>query len=124
MKDSDRYLKIVEWSEENQCYVGTCPGLFYGGCHGDNEAEVYKELCEIVEENIALYDEDGKPLPPETTGKEYSGKFLLRTGKELHKALAIRALQADESLNSFCLEVLEKAISHSDHSNVERVKHN
>ncbi len=124
MKDSDRYLKIVEWSEADQCYVGTCPGLFYGGCHGDNEAEVYKELCEIVEENIALYNEDGKPFPPETAGKEYSGKFLLRTGKELHKALVIRALQADESLNNFCLEVLEKAISHTNHSNVERVKHN
>lgn len=26
MKKSDRYLKIVEWSEEDQCYVGTCPG--------------------------------------------------------------------------------------------------
>jgi len=22
MKDSDRYAKIVEWSEEDQCYVG------------------------------------------------------------------------------------------------------
>ena len=42
MKDSDRYLKIVEWSEEDQCYVGTCPGLFYGSRHGDNEVEVYK----------------------------------------------------------------------------------
>ena len=110
MKDSDRYLKIVEWSEEDQCYVGTCPGLFYGGCHGDNEAEVYKELCEIVDENIALYKENGKSLPPETAGKEYSGKFLLRPGKELHKALAIRALQADESLNSFCLNSLKKMI--------------
>jgi predicted HicB family RNase H-like nuclease len=113
MKDSDRYLKIVEWSEEDQCYVGTCPGLFYGGCHGDNEAEVYKELCEIVEEN-------GKPLPPETAGKEYSGKFLLRTGKELHKTLAIRALQTGESLNNFCIAVLRKAISHSNHSNADR----
>ncbi len=25
MKVSDQYLKIVEWSEEDQCYVGTCP---------------------------------------------------------------------------------------------------
>ena len=120
MKNSDRYLKIVEWSEEDQCYVGTCPGLFYGGCHGDNEAEVYKELCKIVEENIALYKEDGKPLPPETAGKEYSGKFLLRTGKELHKTLAIRALQTGESLNNFCRDVLNKAISHSNHTNVDR----
>ncbi len=116
MKDSDRYLKIVEWSEEDQCYVGTCPGLFYGGCHGENGVEVYKELCEIVEENIALYNEDGKPLPPETAGKEYSGKFLLRAGKDLHKTLAIRALQAGESLNNFCLNVLKKAISQSNHS--------
>ncbi len=116
MKDSDRYLKIVEWSEEDQCYVGTCPGLFYGGCHGDKEAEVYKELCGIVRENIALYKADGKPLPPETTGKDYSGKFLLRTGKELHKSLTIRALQAGESLNNFCIRVLKKAITHSKKS--------
>ena len=116
MKNSDRYLKIVEWSEEDQCYVGTCPGLFYGGCHGDNEADVYKELCEIVEENIALYKENGKPLPPETAGKEYSGKFLLRPGKELHKVLAIRALQADESLNNFCLNSLKKVIFRSNRS--------
>ena len=35
MKDSARYVKIVEWSVEDQCYVGSSPGLFYGGCHGD-----------------------------------------------------------------------------------------
>lgn len=116
MKDTDRYLKIVEWSEEDQCYVGTCPGLFYGGCHGDNETEVYKELCEIVKENIALYKEDRKPLPPETAGKEYSGKFLLRTGVELHKALSIRSMQAGESLNNFCTTVLKKTISRSKNS--------
>lgn len=116
MKNSDRYLKIVEWSEEDQYYVGTCPGLFYGGCHGDNEADVYKELCEIVDENIASYKENGKSLPPETAGKEYSGKFLLRPGKELHKVLAIRALQTDESLNNFCLNSLKKVIFRSNRS--------
>ena len=117
MKNSDRYLKIVEWSEEDQCYVGTCPSLIYGGCHGDNEAKVYKELCKIVEENIALYEKNGKPLPSGTARKEYSGKFLLRPGKELHKSLAIRALQADESLNNFCLNALKKALFHSNRSN-------
>ncbi|MCK5310998.1 MAG: toxin-antitoxin system HicB family antitoxin [Desulfobacteraceae bacterium] len=116
MKDSDRYLKLVEWSEEDQCYVGSCPNLMYGGCHGDNEAEVYKELCKIVEENIVLYEEDGKPLPSETTRKKYSGKFLLRPGKDLQKFLAIRALQADESLNSFCLNTLKTALVHSTHT--------
>jgi len=27
MKESARYVKIVEWSEEDQCYVGSSPGL-------------------------------------------------------------------------------------------------
>jgi hypothetical protein len=36
MKTSNHYLKIVEWSEEDQCYVGTCPGLMRGGIHGDD----------------------------------------------------------------------------------------
>jgi predicted RNase H-like HicB family nuclease len=55
MKPSDRYLKIVEWSEEDGCYVGTCPGLMLGGIHGDDEAAVYAELCEAVEEWIQVH---------------------------------------------------------------------
>ena len=71
MKPSARYVKIVEWSDEDQCYVGSCPGLLYGGCHGDDERQVFGELCEIVDEAIALYERDGKPLPVPTTGKDY-----------------------------------------------------
>ena len=63
MKESDRYLKIVEWSEEDQKYIGSCPELFDGGCHGVNEVKVYKELCEIVDEWIEIYKKHGDPLP-------------------------------------------------------------
>ena len=72
MKDSDRYVKLIEWSELDQCYVGSCPGLFYGGCHGDDEQEVFRELCRIVDETIELYKKDRKPLPPATSGKDYA----------------------------------------------------
>jgi predicted HicB family RNase H-like nuclease len=108
MKASDRYLKIVEWSEEDSCYVGTCPGFIHGGVHGQDEAKVYRELCQVVEEAVELYEADGKPLPPATANRSYSGRFVLRVGKDLHRALAIRALKAGESLNSFCQHVLEK----------------
>lgn len=70
MNDSARYVKIVEWSEEDQCYVGSCPGLFYGGCHGDDELQVFAALCQLVEETIALYKDDGKPLPQPTSGRD------------------------------------------------------
>jgi predicted RNase H-like HicB family nuclease len=75
MKPSAGYVKIVEWSEEDQCYVGSSPGLIYGGCHGDNEREVFDELCTIVEEAIALYEKEGKRLPPRTSGRDFANKM-------------------------------------------------
>jgi hypothetical protein len=59
MKDSARYAKIVEWSEEDQCYVGSSPGLVFGGCHGPDEKAVFDELYEIVEEAVSLYRKEG-----------------------------------------------------------------
>lgn len=110
MKSIDKYLKIVEWSEEDDCYVGTCPGVIYGGVHGDDEIKVYRELCQVVAEAVALYEADGRPLPPATAHRDYSGRFVLRVGRELHKQLAIRALLEGESLNSYCLKVLRDAV--------------
>ena len=75
MKESDRYAKIVEWSDEDGCYVGSAPGLFYGGCHGDDEQQVFAELCQIVDETIELYHQDGKLLPPATSGRDFANKM-------------------------------------------------
>lgn len=75
MKDSAGYVKIVEWSEEDQCYVGSSPGLIYGGCHGADEKEVFDHLCSVVEEAIELYRKDGKPLPPPTSGRDFANKM-------------------------------------------------
>lgn len=75
MKPSARYAKIVEWSEEDQCYVGSAPGLILGGCHGGDERAIFNELVEIVEEAIALYEADGKPLPPATSGQDLANRL-------------------------------------------------
>jgi hypothetical protein len=75
VKDSARYVKIVEWSDEDQCYVGSAPGLVYGGCHGMDERAVFAELCEIVDDAIELYKKDGQPLPPRTSGRDLANKL-------------------------------------------------
>ena len=76
MKESAHYLKIVEWSDEDQCYIGQCPGIIGPCCHGEDEAEVYKELCQIVEEWISMIKSDGKELPPPTSGKNLAVRLL------------------------------------------------
>jgi predicted HicB family RNase H-like nuclease len=123
MKKSDQYLKIVEWSEEDQCYVGTCPGLMSGGIHGDDEAKVYKQLSQAVEEWIEIYEQDGDTLPEATAGKEYSGKFVVRVGKDLHKSLAIGAMRHGESLNEHCVHLLrEDRAQYGENKNIQRTR--
>jgi len=111
MKERDRYLKLVEWSEEDQCYVGSVPGWIEKCCHGDNETKVYQELCQVLDEWIAIYKNDSRLLPSATAGKKYSGKFVLRTDPDLHQALAIRALNEGESLNNFVVKTLRRSVS-------------
>jgi predicted RNase H-like HicB family nuclease len=75
MSPSTRYVKIVEWSEEDQVYVGSAPGLISGGCHGSDERAVFDELCQIVDEAVALYHADNKPLPPATAGRDLANRL-------------------------------------------------
>lgn len=63
MKLIDRYHKWVEWSEEDEVYVGKCPDLITG-IHGSDEQQVYRELIEVLEEVIAQFETEGRPLPP------------------------------------------------------------
>ncbi|MCH7762610.1 MAG: type II toxin-antitoxin system HicB family antitoxin [Candidatus Marinimicrobia bacterium] len=109
MRERDKYLKLVEWSEEDQCYVGSVPGWIGQCCHGANEEKVYEELCQIVDEWIEIYQHDKRPLP-KPTNKNYSGKFILRTGSDLHKALAVRAISDGDSLNKYVVKKLKNMI--------------
>lgn len=77
MSESSNYIKVVEWSSEDGCFIGSSPGLFYGGCHGDDEQAVFAELCQIVDEVVAAHLEDGRPLPPATADRD-----LVRRGLE------------------------------------------
>lgn len=65
MKDSDRYHKWIEWSDEDQVYIGKCPDLITG-IHGDDPVPLYSELCTVVDEVIAYFRFQGRPLPAAT----------------------------------------------------------
>jgi hypothetical protein len=101
-------VKVVEWSEEDKFFIGSALPLIGPCCHGDNEADVYRQLCEIVEE----WESDGGIRTPDaasaksTADKKYSGKFMLRIDPKLHKTLAIKAAREGRSLNAFVAEKL------------------
>jgi len=104
-----QYAKFVEWSDEDNCFIGRCPELMLGGVHGNDEAKVYAELCVAVEEMVELIHGGGRELPHPLGKKEFSGKFILRVEPAIHRRLAAKALAAGESLNTYCVKTLRKA---------------
>ena len=64
MKIADQFHRFVRWSDEDSCYIGYCPDLYFGGvCHGENEEQVYAELCGIIRDEVNHRQESGKELP-------------------------------------------------------------
>jgi predicted RNase H-like HicB family nuclease len=45
-----------------------------GGCHGPDELEVFKQLCEIVDEWIEIYKKDNLELPKPLSISETYGE--------------------------------------------------
>ncbi|MGH8477519.1 MAG: hypothetical protein ACRER2_17435 [Methylococcales bacterium] len=62
VKTSNPYHKWVEWSEEDQAYLGKCPDLITG-IQGDDPVQVYCALCEVVEDIIRHFESESRPLP-------------------------------------------------------------
>ena len=101
-----RYVKVVEWGEEDGVFIGSAPPLIGQACHGKTEAEVFAKLQVIVEEWVEILLSDKKPLPPALDKKAYSGRFVVRVKPELHKRLALQAAAREESLNEFIVSRL------------------
>lgn len=53
-----KYGGVVEWSEEDHCYVGSYPGIIGPCCHGDDKDQVFLQLRQIVGEWLAIESED------------------------------------------------------------------
>lgn len=97
------YHTIVRYNAETGILRGIIEGINdFVDFQTDNLSEVKNEFHRAVDDYLEFCAEVGKE--PE---KEYRGTFNVRIKPELHKKLALRALENGESLNS----VVERAIS-------------
>jgi len=60
------YHLWVEWSEEDQSFLGLCPDLI-SGIHGEDPDRLHAELRALVLETMADLVARGQPLPPART---------------------------------------------------------
>jgi predicted HicB family RNase H-like nuclease len=106
---SARYPRVIEWSEEDRCYVGSAPPLIGQCCHGATEAKVAAQLAVIVEDLLQDVVDGKMPEPESHAGKRYSGKFVVRIPAAVHKKLVLKAMARGESLNQYVAEALAHA---------------
>jgi predicted HicB family RNase H-like nuclease len=96
---SDRYTYRITWSEDDQEFVGLCiefPSLSW---LAKTPEAALKGIRRAVNKAAQDMESNGESPPTPISGKQYSGKFIVRIPPEVHRALAIKAAEDGISLN-------------------------
>ena len=102
----NKYTYRIEWSEEDQVYIGRClefPGL---SAHGTTNEKALKEIKFVIAEAINWLREDKKDVPEPLGLKKYNGKLTLRVPPEVHRKLAVKSAEEGVSINQYIISRL------------------
>jgi antitoxin HicB len=107
-----KYPLRLYWDEESTVWIAEYFDL--NGCMGAGdtleeaiqEADIFKEMwIEAALKCGAII-----PEPSDHLTSSYSGKFVVRVGRGIHRELAIRAGEEGVSLNALCATYLTKGL--------------
>ena len=99
VKEADRYMYRIPWSEEDQEYVGLCaefPGLSWLEKTPEKSLQGIRSL---VNESVTDLKRNKEPVPEPISTRPDSGKFVVRVPPEVHRMLAIQAAESGISIN-------------------------
>jgi antitoxin HicB len=95
---------VLQWSDEDQCYVVTLPAWQNARTHGATAEEAVRHGREVLGLLIDSAMRRGEPIPePE---RRYSGNLRLRLPASLHGRLAREAEREGVSLNQWIVSRL------------------
>ena len=81
---------------------------------GDTEEEALRNLAQVKKEWFEIYLNRGIPIPTPNQDEpleKYSGRFVLRTSRSLHRVLSTQARANGVSLNSWITQLLSSAVT-------------
>ena len=125
MVEANNYRITVQRreTEDGLLFEGTVHELPDVAVYSDSFDEAYELAIDAIEGLYELAEEQGRSFPqPSTRETEFSGKFVVRVPKWLHRKLAVAAEENGTSLNQFMVSVLsfheslgKVAIQYSEH---------
>jgi antitoxin HicB len=113
MKTMEEYLKLpytIEMIQESDgswyVKIKELPGCM---SQGDTPEEAIEMIHDAMRAWIEVALEDGMPVPEPQADEEYSGRFMVRVPRSLHRQLVQTADRQGVSLNAYCIAVLAQA---------------
>lgn len=101
------YIGSIEFSQEDELFYGKVQGIrALISYEGTTAQELIEDFHEAVDAYLELCQENGK-----TPEKAYKGSFNIRVSPELHKKIAIYAMEHDITLNNFVEQSIEKQLA-------------
>lgn len=101
------YNGTVEYSKEDECLFGKVVGIkSLLSYEGNSVQELEKDFKNVIDEYIKDCEERG--VQPE---QPYKGTFNVRISPELHRSIAVYAIEHGKSLNAAVEEAIEKVVS-------------
>jgi len=97
----DKYSYRVLWSDEDNEYVGLCAELPSLSWLSKSPDAAFKGIRKLASDVIADMKKEGEPIPEPLSTKKYSGKLMVRISPDLHRELALEAMEAQISLNRY-----------------------
>ena len=103
--------KIVLYPSSEGGYVAEIPEL--AGCltQGDDMQDALEMIEDAKKAWIDIAIHDNREIPEPETEEKYSGKFLVRVPKSLHKELAMRAKKEAVSINQLATYFLSTGVT-------------
>ena len=97
--DTKHCSALIDWSDEDGCFVGSALPLVGQCCHGETRAEVAARLDAIIED--LLDDPEWLKNVPDIAARAYSGRVTLRISPEEHRLLAARSTSRGMTINGY-----------------------
>jgi predicted RNase H-like HicB family nuclease len=108
---ANRYSFNIEWSDEDEEYIATCPAFPGLSAFGETEEDALEEAKIALEGFIETHKANRMALPEPIVHEVVSGKFQLRLPKSLHR-LAVRMAELEGvSLNSYIADAVRARVS-------------
>lgn len=89
------------------------------------QADSFNELSAMIREAMVAWIEtaleDGEPIPMPRTVEDYSGRFVIRIPKSLHKELVETAEREGVSLNTYVNVALGKTVGQARKSKLNEL---